>query len=534
MPGPQMSMLRLSGINKDLLPGLVPADQYTDGRNVFFRNKKSKRAPGYQTFSDDGRLFDADLVLYVESGPLRYWIYACARSGGNIGIGLTDGITHYDVTPPGWAEIVADGFILTAGTINNIPFINHPELAAYFWGYDTAQPFELLPGWPDNWTCRAMRSHKDFLMAINLQTEIGQLESQVSWSNSAEAGSVPTEWLPTPENDAGDATFPQVTGPLFDGISVRDQFFVAKRGFCGVLQYIGGQFVFQDRDVFPSMGLFATNAWCEHGNLIYMLTGEANFISTDGTAQADVLDGKLAQFLKTQINYAHPEAVFVYHDQGENQVILAYPTGLYDSCVEGISVCTMTGDCGIRDLPQARSVSVGTVGQLAVSWDSDDQPWDEDTTTWDQGASGYIGPVPIFGSGAVGMLQPNTGAITWINNAWQPLQAYLWRTGIDFTGYAGHATVTAMYPRIEGVSGTVLNFRFGMQDDDNGPLDLDPPQAFVIGLDDHLDTNFAGKLLAVQVTSTGGGAWQLSGLQPEGRQSGRWGGQKSAAPGRNR
>lgn len=521
MPGPKMSMLALHGINQDALAGMAPQDKYTAGRNIYFKAGKSKRSPGYDIYADPGRVCDVDWLQYIELGPLRYWVYASAGAG-DIGVAVTDGVNHYDLTPPGWAAIIADGFILTGGTINNIPFINHPELGPFYWDYNTATPVQELIGWPDNWTCRVMRSHKDFLMAINVQTDIGQLESQVSWSNSAEAGSIPTEWEPTPENDAGDDTFSQSPGPLLDGISIRDQFFVAKRNFCGVLQYIGGQFVFQSRDVFPTTGLFATGAWAEDTNMIYMLTGEAKFIRTDGTGQLDMLDGVNAAYLRDAINYQHPESAFVYHDQAETQVVLCYPTGVNQYANEGLSVETTSLDCGFRDLPDVRMVAVGNIGQLATSWDSDDQAWDLDTTSWDQGASGYQPPTLLFACGAFGMLSQGTGPQHIVDHAWQDIRTFATRQGIDFSGYASRVTLSGMYPRIEGNPGTVVTFQFGMQIHDNSPLEVLPLQTFTIGTDEKLDFFIDGKLLYASLGSIGGAQWALSGLQPVGRASGRW------------
>ncbi len=521
MAGPRMSMLALHGIAKDPLPGMADAGRYTDGRNIYFKAGKSVRSPGYNIYADEGRICDIDFLQYVEIGPIRYWFYASAGAG-DIGVGVTDGELHYDLTPPGWFPIVADGFVLTGGTINNIPFINHPEFGPFYWDYNTATPVQELIGWPDGWTCRVMRSHKDFLMAIDLQTEIGELESQVSWSNSAEAGSIPTEWEPTPENDAGDATFSQSPGPLLDGISIRDQFFVAKRNYCGVLQYIGGQFVFQSRDVFPTTGLFATGAWAEDTNMIYMLTGEGKFIRTDGTGQLDMLTGVNAKYLRNAINYQHPEAVFVYHDQAENQAVLCYPTGVNQFATEAISVELSSLDQGIRDMPDARMVAVGNIGKLATSWDSDDEAWDLDTTSWNQGASGYQPPLLLFACGEHGMLSQSTGPQHIVDHAWQDIRCYAARSGIDFTAYAGRATVSGMYPRIEGNAGTVLNFQFGMQVHDNSPLEVLPIQQFTIGTDEKMDLFIDGKLIALNLFTVGGAQWALSGLQPVGRGSGRW------------
>lgn len=518
MSAPKAAPIALHGIVKDQLDGMVRSDKWTDGRNVHFKAGRTARAPGYAVYGP-GAICDADIVKFVQVGDRRFWIYASARADAP-GVGVTDGVVHYDLTPAGWLPIAGAGLVLTAGTINGYPFVNHPELAPYYWDLDTANELQELPGWPDNWTCRVMRSHKEFLMAINLQTDVGQLESRVSWSSSAGPGEVPGEWTPTAANDAGDANFAAVAGDLLDGISVRDQFFVAKRGYVGVLQYVGGQFVFGDRDIFPSTGLFATGAWCEDGNLVYMLTGDNRFIKTDGTGQSDLLYGVGQDYLTSSINYGHPEAVFCYHDQAEGQIVLAYPTGVGSACNEAVTFEILTGDMGIRDVPDAYSVESGLVIATGAAWQDDNAAWNTDTTSWNEGASGYEPPVLIFGGGDAGLLRQGTGAMIRLNGAWQEINAYLARSGIDLDAYDRRKTISGMWPRLQGNLDNVVKFRFGAAESDMKPYDMTDFMDFVIGVDDKLDFFVDGRLLHVEITSAGGSVWELSGLVPMVRGSG--------------
>jgi hypothetical protein len=518
----QSGKLKFSGIVKDLTAAECPPNVWTDGRNVQFSAGRTVRVPGEAPFAATGRLFDSDVVWHVDNGVTRYWMYAGAEPGGSVGVGLTDGNTHWDITPAGWVAIGASLKVLTLGDLNGVFWINHPSLGAYWWDGDVTHIMTKLPGWPINWSVDVMRAHKNWLFGFALDDGTNYYGGRYVWSTSASPGSIPSSWTPTATNDAGDGDFEVPTGPILDAISVRDALFVMKANYTGVIQYIGGQYLFKPTDIFPSLGIFSTGACVEVGNLVYMLTGSGEVIRHDGTSYVNILYGKLQEYIGKQINYAHPESIFMYRDQAAGQVVLCYPVGTSTACTEAVTIEVVTGDAGIRDLPSVTGMAVGQVVTAPQIWDADTAAWDTDVTSWNQSAAGFQAGQIVYASGPQGLLQQGAASTQWVGGAAVAMPASVSRTGIDFDDMDGRKSIMGLMPVVVGNLGDMLSFQVGQQDIVMGPVTLDVTQSFAIGVDDHVDAQLDGRFGAIYVSSLGGVVWQLGTVAPLVARRGRW------------
>src|SRR5262245_51649671 len=61
MTRPLINALKLHGIVMDLAEEDVPADRWSEGRNIYFRNGETWRVPGIGRFANAGRTIDADV-----------------------------------------------------------------------------------------------------------------------------------------------------------------------------------------------------------------------------------------------------------------------------------------------------------------------------------------------------------------------------------------------------------------------------------------------------------------------------------------
>ena len=183
-----------------------------------------------------------------------------------------------------------------------------------------------------------------------------------------------------------------------------------------------------------------------------------------------------------------------------------------------------TGKRGIRDLPGVTGWS-GPVEILAQSWDSDPQAWNSDITTWNEADTGFQPKRIVFAGGNQGLIQqgktndqltPGGAGVT------HPMVAYAQRGGVDFDDYGQRKTISGAIPRVQGNSGTAMQFQFGAQESDNASVDMTPLLPYVIGVDDRLDFFIDGRLMFQAVSSTGGAPWKYAGYYPEVRKSGRW------------
>jgi hypothetical protein len=502
-------------------PEDVTPDRWSAGRNIFFRKGETWRVEGIgQIFGNE--LFAVEIDWYVDTGAQEWWYYA-----GPAGVGVTDGAgNHYNITPAGWGAIVNKNFVYTAGDLNSVPWINHPERGPFWHDADPSHVMTQLPDWPASWAARTLWAHKNFLLALCIDTAAGLLEGKVSWSSSADPGQIPSKWVPAPDNDAGDWSFATPGGPIVGGISVRDQFFVMKADATASLQYVGGQWVFQARDVFPSTGLYAPKAAIEHGNLVYMFTGAGEFIRHDGNTIQNLLYGVAQHYLLDTINAEFPASCFCYLADESGIVGFAYPTGDTKACTEAIgieidSIGRDEGPCdmALRDLPGVYGADLGYTEISPESWDTAVGTWDTDPMVWNEAPTGYRPAKIVFAGGANGLLE--LGISTDVLG--QPIVAFAERTGMDLGDFSVHKVISQAFPRVEGTAGDMLNYRFGGQDQVRDAVTWGAEMPFDLGnVTDRLDFFQDGRLLAYSVRSTGGGGWHLNGIQLTVRKAGRW------------
>lgn len=509
--------LAFAGINMDQIAGKVPMDWWTGGRNVYFKAARTCRTPGDGFFANAGRLKQAKFAHFVDVGPQSYWLY-----GGDDGIAVTDGASHWNVTPAGWAAISSKNKKFTVGDLNGVGFVNHPEVGPFWWDGDVTHIMTTLPGWPASWSCDVMRAHKNYLFAGAIDTGAGLLEGQISWSTSADPGQVPADWVPSPTNDAGDFVFSK-GGPIVDMLSVADQLLCAKSDFMGVLQYVGGQFVFEGRDVFPSTGLFATGAWVELGNRVFMITGQGKFIAHDMTSFDDLLYGVMEDYFRRQLNWEYPSSVFAWREAENGQVGFAYPVGTSKACTEAITIEAATGRPGIRDLPDVWGAGIGITVTRSESWDADGASWNSDLTTWNESASGYQPVRVVFAGGAGGMYEQGAASTQIIAGVASPMASSVERKGIDGGAFDRRKMWSLAKPRLQGQNGDVVNLRFSVKQSDDGAEELTALLPYEIGSgQEQVEFFIDGRLGGVELSSNGGSPWAFASVLPEGRQSGRW------------
>lgn len=515
---PLPQKLKLHGINFDLESADLGPKVWTGGRNVYFKAGETWRIKGGAPFPVVNALpGHFKFIWYVDTGQAQWWIGA-----GNNGCAVTDGDTVFDITPVGWIA-PQTGTNIQVGDLNTIPFINHPEVGPFYWPLDPVEVAVTLPGWPVNQRAGVMRAHKNFLIAGNIDTGTGLLENQVSWSTSAVPGNVPETWEPLPENDAGDMEFSVPGGPILDLLSIRDQCFVSKANYTGAMQYVGGQYVFQKRDVFPNIGIFATGSQVEYGGVVYLLSGAIELIRHDGNAPQNLSLGAYQDYLRAAINVEFPASVFLYRDQDQGQVVICYPKGVTDACTEGLAYEGATGDICPRDLPNIYSAAVGLTAIEPSTWDSDEDPWDSDDTSWNEAMSGYLPAHLCFGT-AAGMIEEGAGDGLWIAGASQPIISYVERVNFDFGEWERTKILLDFWPLADGAIDGFVTYRFGYADDPNQAVTWAYQQTLPVndGSKQDLDSyGINGRLIAFGMGSSGGKPWRAAGMRVNTRLGGK-------------
>lgn len=296
--------IKPSGFNHDINPAELGPEVWNFGGNVVFNNGYASAAPGWQE-SSPGMICQPVWLLPVLTESVYYWIYAGNNDAGTAGvIGVTDGTTHWDITPAGGILVTVAGD-WTGGTLNGVPVFNNRLNSPMWWNISlvdpTATPAQILPDWPASTLCQALRPFKYHLIAMGIEDPSGNFPDLLIWSSAADPGTIPQIWTPAPDNDAGSFSISTSQGGIVDGGAMRDQFVVYKQHSTSIMQYIAGQFVFSNRKAFVTSGILARNCWAEMYGSHYVLT-DGDFIRHNGQEVESLMDGVNRRWLFSQID----------------------------------------------------------------------------------------------------------------------------------------------------------------------------------------------------------------------------------------
>lgn len=493
--------LQHSGIVLDIPPEEVSPVNWTGAQNVVFREGITERVGGYARFADPlptpTPLYAAGLVI----GADAYWIYFTVNK-----VYVTDGLTHWDITPVGGLNTSEAGD-WSCCFINGIPCFNNGHNPPMYWDLQTANKALPLPGWPAGALCKALRATKYHLMALNITEGAINYGNQVWWSAGAQAGAIPQEWTPTPSNDAGDALCADTPGVIVDGLALRDTFIVYKSTSTYVMQYVAGQYVFTTRKLFLTTGVLALNCVVEANGLHWLLTG-TDVIRHDGQNFTSVVDLKVQKTLVRSIEPSKRRMCCVESRILNKQVWIAIPEAGQNWLTKAYVVDVQNGDVGVRSLPMVASLAHGIVAQIGAgnSWNGDPDSWASDVTFWDQQSYDPTQDSLLMVD-AVNARLYNTDVIGTADG--QPVHAYVERLGGMLGDFVDHKVVTGLVPRIEGEPGDTLTITLGGQPWFGQPITWTEPQEFVIGTDVGISAIVEGRLLSFRIEGTTGSPWRL-------------------------
>lgn len=507
----QRASIDLHSLAPDRIPQDAPSDMWSTGNNILFRNGETIRAPG------DTPTLPSDKVpltmVYLTVASVGFWVYCT-----NDGVYAHDGTAEYDITPAaGWTG--AETAIFSSCVLNGIPYVNASDRDPVYWPLDVLAPCVALPDWPLNGRCVTLRAHKNFLFAVGFLSEGDQ---RVRWSDAAPAGEVPAWWTPAADNLAGFVDIAPLSAPCYDGMTLRDSFFVFKQESIWSIDFVGGNSVFQFRKVFAEHGLAAPNAVTRGIDDVLLFVGNGSIYLTDGVKVIDVLDGKAQRMFyadySANVNSVYSATTLERAKAG----FIIYPKAGDVYGTRAFVYDFASGDIGFRDMPNVRCAGQGSnlldVGTSNL-WDGDPGEWQDDVTTWPQEVVAQsIDDVLIGGSFGFALISDGE-ANDFIDG---PVSAIVERAGISFGDAQQRKMINRIWPKVIGRTGDTLTFRVGGQEITGGPVNLGPPVTFTIGQSDSIDTMVQGRFLSMEITSDGGAPWRMGSIDIEFRGVGGW------------
>jgi hypothetical protein len=427
-----------------------------------------------------------------------------------------------------------------------ITCVNNSEFFPEYW---TGQFGELLKGLPfsptktfkqKNIRCKSLRSHKNFLLALNLTEKGVEYPYSYRWSHPADTNGLPFSWdeldlstLASKESIGGDY------GVIVDGLSLRDSFCIYTERAIHVLDYIGDEFVFKRRLLTSSYGCISQNCVVEAENLHYIIT-TSDIIVNDGTTVQSLLTGTLKSLFNnvSQRNYKNSYAVV---NVAKTEIWFCFPEGGYVFPSMAIVYNYVTKQFGITRLASQRfgigemsSICFGPVLGPVYPWyelDTYFDIWDNWNLPIELGQTfqgiGFdlepsfpivTGTTDIWDNFSISLLKtdlfcvgPNMSHIEQLNGARDylieslgsrmPIVTIFEKTNWALGGQIDVKTLTRIYPHLtvidNGLPAEALLF-IGAHDFNNSTVRWNDAIIFNPMTDRKIDVRVTGELLAIR------------------------------------
>lgn len=309
----------------------------------------------------------------------------------------------------------------TISILNGILILNNPVDGPYYWNGDATLKMRRLPGWASADKCYAMRSFKNFLIALGPTISGTYYPHRVMWSVSTEAGSIPTTWTAASTNDAGDT--PQAAesgGFLVDGLGRGDEFIAYKDDGVFALSYVGGNSVFSLRKLPGRDGLRARQCVVEtpKGH-VFLSNGDVRI--HNGGSSESIIEGVLRQWLNGAIDGTYSSRSFLCLNPSRSEVWVVFPT-YNESVPNRVAVWNWNDNTwAIYSIPATTCAATGLIasGVDSEAWEDSEELWISALSAWYQYIYSPNEPRLVFGMSGPVIGLADTGltdlgtAITW-------------------------------------------------------------------------------------------------------------------------
>lgn len=440
-------------------------------------------------------------------------------------LGLTDCMA-FDGSS--WASIKpAAGFTLPTGgemfwshtMLGAIPIFNNSQLAPTYWSPQSlSQKLQYLPfdfpvgvvggrSWAYyNYKAKVFRAHRNFLFALNLTEGSDEFPYSYRWSHPADINGLPPSWDET--DQAYIASKEQLSGnigAIVDGSSLRDAFCIYSESGITLLDYVGGEFIWQARQLSSAYGLAAQNALVEFNDLNALLV-DSDIVVNNGNDIESVLTRKLRRRLSSNIsndNYKNCFAVHVANmsevwffivESGHTYPNIAYIYN-YSTNVVSLREVNVIHAAYSQLVEASDSFDGGSVGTI----DSDGIIFNTPTTS-------------PFSSVVLGIGTEHS-IIYNLDETETSYNTYFERTNFTPNGLDEATTIVAIYPKIEGTG--QVKIEIGSQQHYDGPVAWKQEILFEPATQRRVALRTTGKFHCWKISSIGTSKFKISGMDIE-------------------
>jgi hypothetical protein len=494
------------GLALDLPANEVGPDYYTGGRNISFRNGFAERIGGRRECYTQNNVNPVYHLLNVRApGGItesNFWLVfgtASLKALETSNISDIEGTALTGVSSPWqWSSTL----------LNNIPCFTNGLDAPRYWAGDVGTPSAELPGWPAGTICKSLIAFKFHLFALDIDGPSGHFESQFLWSDAAAPGDVPSTWTAAATNEAGDGIAADTPGPCMCGVPLQDTLLMFKRSSTYAINYLeGNPRIFSIRLLDGDRGALTRHGAIDVGGKAFVVSDGDVFL-TDGVNWQSPAQGRIRDYLFTQLDQASYENLFVMHDRARGEVWICYPTTGNTYCNEAIVYEVASDAFSIRDLASVTCGDVGVVNDTAPdeSWNADSQAWDADNSAWNSANFSLAVERLVTGANSADLFLENDETAVAVD-------ATLYRHDLSLGAPERMKFARRLHVRTNETPGT-LYCRVGSRNSVTDAITWDteraltPPAAFV-------NVRSLGRFLSVEIRGQDTDVWRVSGFDIE-------------------
>jgi hypothetical protein len=505
----------LTPFNKLAQPGIVPdtpdlnlvEGAWTDSRNVRYRDGAMEKVRGYaQALGDLSAT--AIWASPISDGTNYFWMY-----GSNSVLYATDGATHANVSHPSLSYVATDDLSWSGGAFHGFMIANDGTSIPQSWQPGLANKCTSLTAWPAI-SCKVLRPFKDFLFALRITDTGTYYPRLMRWSDRAGQGALPLSWdYSDPTNQAGINELGQTGDLLVDAVPLRDSLMIYKEFNTWIAEYIGGQDIFNFRQVFSQMGMLTENCAITYGSNQLVLT-DNDLVLHDGNSAQSIADKRTRRSLFNRINSNRFKRSFVVADHRNREALICFPESGYDWPTLALVWNWAENTFDYREMGGPKTyATAGIIPGTAVSFDSDSGTFDAATGTFDEETyNPFLTRVLLLDSAAKKAYQNDTGED--FNGV--PMSVYAERTGMTIVkDLTALKRIKRIFPKVIGTAGDTLRFYIGTRSTIGSSTSWSGPYTFTIGSDYKIDLRVTARILDMRVEYSGTNTFRLFGMDVE-------------------
>ena len=518
------------GVITDTSPYNIPLNGFSKAYNVRFDEGRVKRAPVFRKVKDSLGFTPRfcfgvvpatgfDTVILVSDA------YVIKEYANNTVTDISGSITGSSDPRP---------FIGT--TLADVTYLNRPDRIPVF-KTSAGAAFADLTHWDSTWRAASIRAFGDQLIAMNLTEGSTSYPTRLRFSDIAFANSIPGSWDATdPTTSAGFIDLVQIPTEIKDGLTLGSNFIVYSSDQTWMLEFVGGQFIFQTRKLFDDAGVINQNSIIEADGRHYVF-GSKDIYVHDSTTKQSICDERVKAFVYDNLNNQNIDVCFALHNVNLNEIMFCFQSADADNEFANANRCNRAAVYNYRNntwsfysLPNVSSGTHANVNSVATyanttatyaltggTYYSQQDSFDRHTLMVGE----TLTSDGITSDKLYGLDLSDTGQLAYELDTEATKYPYLERTGIDLdeTGSAArqYVVVTRLYPQADtnNSSDTTMTFEFGASDIPRNTPTYSSPVTFDIATDHKIDSRAAGRYLSYRMTLTDNKDFDLSGWDIE-------------------